>query len=167
MSKEPSQQDTDLEVQEGQKYLIFSLAGEMYGTPLTDLNEVIEAQEPKPMPNMVEHFKGVINLRGQIVGIINLAERLGIPKDSHLESRAAMIFENDSGIFAISIDRIVSILELKEEQIDRQPTISTKVPIAYLSGVAKTEDQLITLIAVNSLLSEEMLLSYRRSKFAG
>ena len=77
-----------------------------------------------------------------------------------------MIFKNDAGMFAISIDKIVSILELTEEQIDRQPTISTKVPITYLAGVAKHEGKLITLIAVNKLLGEEELLSYRRSKFA-
>lgn len=150
---------------EPEKYLIFSVSDALYATILGDVNEVVESQKAKPMPNMVDHFEGLINIRGEVVGVINLLKKLNI-QNNEVKQKAAMIFHNDSGVFAVNIDKTVGICSIEEGQIERRPSLSTQVPMKYLAGVIKKDSDLIPIIELNKLLSDDCYVSFRNSKFS-
>lgn len=144
------------------KYLIFTVSDSVYATALSDVNEVIESQEAKPMPNMVEYFEGLINIRGEVVGVINLLKRLNI-HDNQIQQKASMIFHNDAGMFAINIDKTIGIYNIYDEQIERRPSLTTEVPMKYLAGVIKKDDDLIPIIELNKLLNDDTFVKFKNS----
>lgn len=140
------------------RYLLFELGNELYGTPLLDIREVIEYQEPKFLPNMVSHFVGVINIRGSIVGVIDLRKQFGEKINS--EKRTAMLVsETQQGTIAAIVDRVDSVVIIDPSALDEKPPFMTSVQQDYLVGVAKTKDKLVTIVELQRLLGEERLIS--------
>ena len=142
----------DIFNEEESRYLIFSLGGELYGTPLLGVREVVEPQEAKPIPGTVDYFKGVINIRGQIVGVIDLRVRLQHPA-SKTVGNAFMVFDTSFGPIAAIVDRVESVIKIPEGNIERSPNVRTTVPIDFLLGIAREHERLITLIDLNQILA--------------
>ena len=129
------------------KYLLFYVGDEIYGVPLLDVKEVIEYQEPKTVPNMVSHFSGLINLRGAIVGVMDLREKFGI-SSAKSRTTSMLICETSQGLIAAVIDRVESVTVIPSEQIEPKPPVVTKVKTDYLAGIAKVEDRLVAIITL-------------------
>lgn len=143
--------DKDVELD---RYLLFYLGDELYGTPLMGVREVVEFQKPKPIPQTVPAFLGVINIRGEIVGVIDLRIRLGYPA---AESRAVamMVFSTASGALATVADRMDGVARIPSEDIERAARIDARLPQQFLVGVGKVRDRLVTLIDLNGVLDQE------------
>lgn len=136
------------------KYLLFLLGGEIYGVPLLGVKEVIEFRQAKPVPNMVDYFDGVINLRGEIVGVLDLRRKLGLAAKS---SRCQLIFSTRRGTLAATVDAVQSVVSIPGAAIDREPNVESKIEQKYLIGVGTHEDRLITLLDFQNLLTEAQL----------
>ncbi len=139
------------------RYILFYIGCELYGTPLLDVREVVEYQEPKYMPNMVSHFTGVINIRGSIVGVMDLRKKFSQNTQVN-KTTAFLVSDSEQGSIAAVVDRVDSVQSIAKESIDEKPPIMTSVNQEYLIGIAKIKDQLVTLINLHSLLSEEKLI---------
>lgn len=144
---------------EAHRYLIFRLADELYGTPLLGVREVVEVQPAKPVPNTAPHFNGVINIRGQIVGVIDLRVRFGHATKSS-PNMALMVFETDCGPLAALVDKVESVVKLSEQAIDRNPNIHSSEKLNFLIGIAHEHERLITLIDLNKTLEAEDLETF-------
>ena len=140
------------------RYLLFQVGKELYGTPLLDVREVVEYQEPKFMPNMVSHFVGVINIRGSIVGVIDLRRRFG--EKTEADHRTPMLVsDTPQGTIAAIVDRVDSVVSIEKSALDEKPPVVTSVKQEYLVGVAKSKDRLVTIVELQRLLGEENLVS--------
>ncbi len=147
---------------EEQKYILFRLGEELYGTPLLDVREVVEPIEPKPIPNTVRWFRGVINIRGEIVGVVDLRARFG--QSTELTAgRALMIFSTAVGPLAGLVDKVDSVARIPESDIERHPNVMSVVGQQYLLGIGKLTDRLVTLIDLARVLGEEDLRQIPRS----
>ena len=136
------------------RFLVFSIGGEQFASPLLSVREVLEYQKPKHMPNMVNYFPGVINVRGAIVGVIDLRAKFGVP--ATIETRTAMLLcDTEKGAIAAIVDRVESVQEIQEVDIERKPTIKSKIENEYILGVAKTTSSLITVIDLHKSLVED------------
>ena len=140
------------------RYLLFEVGKELYGTPLLDVREVVEYQEPKFMPNMVSHFVGVINIRGSIVGVIDLRKRFGEKTDGNTKT-AMLVSDTPQGTIAAIVDRVDSVISIEKESIDEKPPVVTSVKQDYLTGVAKAKDRLVTIVELQRLLGSENLVA--------
>jgi purine-binding chemotaxis protein CheW len=138
------------------KYIVFSLGGELYGTKLLSVREVIEAMATKAVPNTIPSFLGVCNLRGQIVGVIDLRIRFGVVAPP-AERPIFLVFETSSGLIGAAVDRIVSVSEIPSHQVEAKPNIVCAVPARYIQGIGKWDDRLVTLIDLRDVLSHEEL----------
>lgn len=149
-------QKADLHADDAQKFLIFQVGEDLFGTALIEVREVIEFHQAKPIPHMPDFFKGVINIRGEIVGVIDLRERLGIKGvASH---PCQLVFETDSGPLAAIVDRVHSVSIIDESQLDRRSTIGVHATDrSYFMGVGKVDDRIFTLISLRKLLRKEEL----------
>lgn len=155
---------TDIELghNDEARYLLFRIAGELYGTPLLGVREVVEPQEPKPIPNTVSFFSGVINLRGQVVGVMDLRKRFG-HEATHQAGMALMVFDTESGPIAALVDAIESVTQIPRSNIEAKPAVRTNVPVDYLIGIGKHGGRLVSLIDLNHILGIEELKAVART----
>jgi purine-binding chemotaxis protein CheW len=136
------------------KFLVFSVGEELYASPLLSIREVLEFQPPKPMPNMVHYFTGVINVRGAIVGVIDLRTKFG-HEAKNWPRTPFLLCDTSRGAIATIVDSVERVQAFAEDQIDRHPPVATKVEQSYLMGVAKSNQELITLVDIEKLLNEQ------------
>lgn len=146
------------------RYLLFRVGEEVYGTPLLGVREVVEPQVCKKIPNTVPYFKGLINIRGEIVGVIDLRTRFQQTVDD--EGTALIVFDTEAGAVGALVDQVDSVMSIKENIIDRNPNISSAVPMEFLIGIAKLDEQLVSLIDLNKTLGNEELSQLRGSKMS-
>jgi len=132
------------------KYLVFELGAELFATPLIEVRSVIEFHEAKPVPHTPPYYKGVINIRGEIVGVIDIRERLGI-KGSE-KPAAQLVFETDLGSLAATVDKVQAVAALPEADLDRKAAgAEGGKDRAYFMGIGKYEGKLLTLISLRKL----------------
>lgn len=154
MQLDPNAQDTLQEMQ--QKYLLFSLAGEIYACPLLAIREVIKVGAIKSVPYMTSHFKGVTNLRGQIISIIDLREKLGLKPPPQTQG-LILIVDCEEGLIGTIIDDVLSVQDFLPNEIENHPNLETRVPVEFLIGIAKMKEQLVNIIDIKRSLSSEDL----------
>jgi len=158
-----SSKDSDTDSgDEAKKYLIFSLDEDLFGTPLLNVREVIEPQPIKKIPNTVDEFLGAINLRGEIIGVIDLRLRLGREPRS-LPTNAFLIFQTEVGAIAALVDQVESISEFSVEDMDSNPNVLFKIPQNFLIGMAKLDDRLVTVLDLFNVLSQDEINQLKSS----
>ena len=166
MSQEPHKKEDDI-VQENKnindnedKFLVYNIQGQLYASPLLSIREVIKMTTIRPLPYMKKYFKGVLNLRGQIVGVIDLRLKFGhkIEPDSGL----IVILDTVQGPIGAVVDDIVSVEGFEVNQIEKNPKLDTQVPLEFFDGVAKSNDRLIHIINIANCLSSEELRQIKK-----
>lgn len=146
-------------------YLIFRLGGELFGTDLLNVLEVMKLPGIKPVPYMKPAFKGVLNLRGQIVSVIDLRQLYEMKVDQPDEGMILIIETAEAPIGAI-VDDLVSVEMIHDDELDRQPVIETKVPSQFLQGIAKKNERLMTLIDISGCLASTEMRARQKGKAA-
>jgi purine-binding chemotaxis protein CheW len=159
-------QDNDINQQEQSRYLIFRLGGEFFGTPLLGVREVIEPQKFKPVPNTVAYFLGLINIRGQVIGLTDLRLKLGI-STKDIKSSALLVFETEAGPVATIADSVEAVQNLADQEIHKNPAIRSPVSTEYLLGIGKFNGQMVTLIDLNKCFSADDFVQVQSKKLVG
>ena len=155
--------ETKDEAGDDSKYIIFSLGSELYGAKLLEVREVVETMPTKSVPNTIAAFKGVCNLRGQIIGVVDLRLRFGIESDKALRP-VLFVFETESGAIAAAVDQIVSVSVIPPKDIESKPNIVSSIPSKYILGIGKMDSRLITLVDLKTILSQEELTRVDQSR---
>ncbi len=148
-----------LSLRTAQKNLIFSLEHEKYGIPLSSVKEVIGMSKITPVPHVPEFFKGLINLRGKIISVIDLRIKLAVPAEAYQAKKTSIIITdvNDLTIGTI-VDDVNEVVGFDDSQIEVDLDISSGIQRKYIRGVAKAEDNtLILLLDISKVLSAEEL----------
>lgn len=135
------------------KYLVYYIGSELFCSPLLSIREVLEYQAPKAMPNMVNYFSGVINVRGAIVGVLDMRTKFGLPNKIGNKT-PLLLCDTDKGAIAAVVESVERVQEFTEQEIDRMPPVQSKVKQEYLMGVARCKDQLITIVDLHKLLAD-------------
>lgn len=141
------------------KYLIFSLAGENYGISLSSVKEVIGLTEVTPVPHVPKFFKGLINLRGKIISVIDLREKLALSQ-SQYESKKTSIIIVEIGDITLGavVDDVEEVVGFEAEQIEDTLDIQSTVSREFITGVAKTSGKrLVLLLDIGKALSVDEL----------
>ncbi len=164
MNSFPNQEASlDTNEEDFHKYVIFRLAEELYGAALLDVREVVERLPIKSVPNTVEAFEGVCNLRGQIIGVVDLRTRFSLQGQAPLRP-ILLVFESDSGAIAAQVDEIISVAIIPSTDIEVRPNIVSAVPLQYIRGIGKYQERLVTLIDLRQVLSSDELTQLDQSK---
>jgi purine-binding chemotaxis protein CheW len=125
--------------------LIFGLAGEEYAVDILRVREIIRYTTPTRVPGMPASVRGLINLRGRVVPVIDLAVRFGLPESVITERTSIVMVETTSAegevVIGIITDTVTAVLELTQEQIQPTPSFGTKVSAEFLDGMAEKGDQ--------------------------
>ena len=144
-------------------YLVFALGESNYATPLLAAREVIEVPSVRSIPNTKDYFMGISNLRGEVIGLIDLRRMLNI--DTELESRnSVVIYESESGPLGAVIDNVRGVINLDQSLITAEVSIKTSVPQQYLQGIGQLPDgELVVVLDLKNILQQDDLLVLRSS----
>lgn len=135
------------------KYLTFTLGGEDYGIGLTAVREIVEILPITPVPHVSAAVKGVINLRGKVLPIVDLKERLGVEGESPGERRCIIVVEvaraEGTLLAGLLVDGVSDVLFIKGENIEDTPSTLSRSSTDYILGMAKIENRVRLLIDVS------------------
>jgi purine-binding chemotaxis protein CheW len=136
--------------------VVFKIGDEEFGVDIAQVREIVRLIEITYMPKAPAFIEGVVNLRGQIVAIIDLAKRLGISSHPRGETTRIIVIEIGENTVGMIVDSVSEVLRLPSENIEDVPgIIETEVPEHYIRGVGKLKDRLLVLLDLNRVLTSE------------
>ena len=138
----------------GGKYLTFVLAGEEYGLEILKVHEIIGMLPITRVPRTPDSIRGVINLRGKIIPIMDLRSRFGMCTDDVTETCIIVVQAHDTQI-GVVVDRMSEVSDIKDEQIEDVPSFGIDVNTEFLLGIAKCQGQVKLLLDIERVLSHE------------
>ncbi len=150
------------------KYLTFSLAGEEYGIGILQVKEIIGMMPITSVPKTPNFVKGVINLRGKVIPVIDLRLRFAISESEYTERTCIIVVEITANygemVIGIVVDSVSEVLNIKEESIEDSPSFGTTLDSEYILGMAKLEGGVKILLDIDKVLtSQELTLLERNS----
>ncbi len=141
------------------KYLTFSLAEEEYGIGILKIKEIIGMMPVTPVPQTPEFVKGVINLRGKVIPVVDLRLRFGMEAIDYTDRTCIIVVEiaGQAGTVQIGIvvDAVSEVLSIGGDEIEDTPTFGTKLNTDYILGMAKMEGGVKILLEIDSVLTGE------------
>lgn len=143
-----------------EKYISFTLADERYALAFACVREILPAGESTPVPLAPDDVLGVINLRNNIVSVIDLRKRFALPSSPTGGESSVLILENNGALLGIAVDNVDAALSVTSEQLSPPPEHSTGKMMRYAEWVARHDRQLIV------ILSSEKLFSFEDKKAA-
>ncbi len=150
-------------VEELVQLVIFTLDNEEYGVPITDLQEIIKVTEATPIPGAPEFIRGILNLRGKIVVVVDLEKRFNLKRETEAPAQHIIIAEVNESTFGVVVDQVMEVLRVPVSQIQPTPeVVSSKIHADYLNGVVVVEDKASDLKVEKS--TQEVAEAGRNSK---
>lgn len=136
--------------------VVFNIGEEEFGVEINQVREIVKLVSITRMPKAPQFIEGVVNLRGQIITVIDLAKRLDLPSLGKTEATRIMVVEVGSNTVGMIVDSVSEVLRLSMDSIEDTPSlIDTEVHERYLRGVGKSEDRLLILLDLNEVLSSD------------
>ncbi len=131
----------------------FKLGSEEYGVDIAQVQEINRMVAVTHVPRAPQFMEGVINLRGQLIPIIDLRARFGMPRTEHTKNTRIVVTEIGSKRVGMVVDSVSEVLRLPVDQIEDAPEMLTGVDTEYIRGVGKIEDRLIILLDLGRIIS--------------
>ncbi|QEY18371.1 chemotaxis protein CheW [Cellvibrio sp. KY-GH-1] len=139
------------------QYLTFRIGNEHYGLELSQTREIIEYSGITEVPLMPNFLRGVINLRGEVVPVIDLAVRLG-RKPIEVQKRTCIIVvelqnNEQNHVLGLLADAVSEVIEMDDENIEDAPSFGANIRAEFIQGIAKRDDEFVVLLDANNALS--------------
>jgi purine-binding chemotaxis protein CheW len=139
-----------------QSFLVFKLGPEEFGLDIANVVEIFKSQKIFEVPEIEEYIAGVINVRGEVMPLVDLRKRFGL-KPSPVKERTVLVRTNDETLGLI-VDEVKEILNFEEEEISKPPTIFKGLAAKYLVGLGKKEGRVVVLLDLDNILSREEII---------
>lgn len=135
------------------RYLIFTLAGEHYGLAFKNFREVLPRRDSIPVPFAPKSIKGIVNLRGQIVSVVDLYALFSLNKPEIDTESPTVILELNQQLIAISVDSVESVLHLPAEKIENPPIFNNNKLNNFSEAITRHDRQFIIILSTEKLFS--------------
>ena len=154
------QATTSSQTREG-KYLTFSLKGEEYGIEILKIKEIIGMMTVTQIPKTPPYVKGVINLRGKVIPVVDLRLRFSMEETGYTDRTCIVVVDIRHGsgqdfLIGIVVDAVSEVLNIKEAEIEETPNFGTKLDTDYILGLAKTASGVKILLDIDQVLNSEL-----------
>ncbi|REL29774.1 chemotaxis protein CheW [Thalassotalea euphylliae] len=146
-----------------QEYLTFVLSGEEFGVDILCVQEIRVLSTVTELPNKPDYLKGVINLRGVIIPIVDLRQRFGLEPLSYDDKTVTIILRSRNPekpmVVGIIVDAVSEVYKFDPTNVRKPPALGSKLDSSFLKGLATVEEKLIILLDTATLLNEDELFS--------
>ncbi len=140
---------------DGSQYLTFQLGDELYGVDILRVQEIKGYTTVTKIPNTPPHIKGVLNLRGTIVPIVELRTKFGMPTIDYTMFTVIVVVVVRDRIMGLVVDSVSDVLNINKKDIQAPPEFGAKVDVSVLTGIGKSGDKLVALLNIDRLLTED------------
>lgn len=141
------------------KYLTFRLRNETYGIEILKVREIIGMMKVTPMPRTPDFVRGVINLRGRVIPVIDLRLKFGMPSQDDTELSCIIVVqihtEQKEMVTGLIVDEVSEVSDIDAAQIEDAPTFGSAVDTEFILGIGKMQDRVVLLLDVNRILTGE------------
>jgi purine-binding chemotaxis protein CheW len=138
-------------------YLTFFIRGEEYAAPILRVKEIIEYETVTRVPSTPAHVRGVINLRGAVLPVIDLAAKFGHGESETTRTTCIVVVETRVGgetlVVGLMADSVSEVVEIADEQIEEPPAFGTGVRVDFLAGMGKLDHKLVLVLDIDCVLS--------------
>jgi len=145
----------------GGKFLTFFLEDEEYGIEILKVQEIIGMMSVTPVPRTPSFVRGVINLRGNVMPIIDLRLKFGMPAIAQTEETCIIVVRAQGVEMGIIVDKVSEVLDIATEEIDPVPSFGATVDTAYILGIGKAAGNVKLLLHIDKVLSTDEVVDLR------
>ena len=146
-------------LEEQQQYLTFMLSGETYAISILRIKEIIQYGQLTEVPRMPSFIRGVINLRGAVVPVIDLSARFGKPPTEVGRRNCIIIIEvaieEETHSVGVMVDAVNAVLEISDSDIEPAPTFGTHIHAEFIAGMGKINGKFVIILNIQQVLSME------------
>ena len=146
---------------EDQQYLTFLLSGEMYAIAILNIKEIIEYSNLTEVPMMPGFIRGVINLRGSVVPVVDLSVRFGRNKTEVSRRTCIVIIEveeqDEKHDIGVMVDSVSEVLEIARSEIEPPPAFGAQIRVDFMHGMGKVKGKFVIILNANKVLSVDEL----------
>ncbi len=142
---------------EDQQFLTFNLADEYYGVDILKVQEIKGYTTVTRIPNTPNYLKGVLNLRGTIVPIVDLRMKFGMGMTEPTPFTVVVVVNVRNRVMGFLVDAVSDVLDLNAKNIQPPPELGNAVDITFVAGIGNANDRLVTLLDIDRVLTEEEL----------
>ncbi|KPD24704.1 MULTISPECIES: chemotaxis protein CheW [Idiomarina] len=137
------------------QWVTFQLDDETYGINVMQVQEVLRYSEIAPVPGAPNYVLGIINLRGNVVTVIDTRLRFGLQTTEVTDNTRIVIIESEKQVIGILVDSVAEVVYLKTSEIDSAPNVGTDESARFIQGVSNRDDELLILVDLDKMLTDD------------
>ncbi len=144
----------DVVEKEKKQYIVVKIGGEHYGIDISYIDNIVRMSKITRVPKAPQYYRGVINLRGEVVPVMSLRRRMNLDDDEFTDASRIIILKLDQGgLMGVIVDEVKEVLSLSEDDIE-EPTSTLKSKNSFICGVGTNGDELISIFEISSIIGE-------------
>ena len=140
---------------ESKQYIVVMVGSEQYGIDISYIDNIVRMQKITRVPKVQTYFKGVINLRGEIIPVMSIRLKLGLEDDNYTDKTRIIIIKVDGATIGVIVDQVKEVVTLGSEEIDKVAHNPKDVKSTFINGIGKNGDDLISLFDISSVVDEK------------
>ena len=140
------------------QYIVVKIGNEQYGIDISYVDNIVRMQKIIRVPKAQHYFKGVINLRGVIVPVMSIRLKMQLEDDKFTNSSRIIILKMDQALIGIIVDEVKEVVTLENTDIEKMAYDSKEDRTSYINGIGKHAGELISLLDINSVITEKELV---------
>ena len=137
------------------QWVTFRLEGETYGINVMQVQEVLRYTEIAPVPGAPSYVLGIINLRGNVVTVIDTRNRFGLPPADITDQTRIVIIEAEGHVVGILVDAVAEVVYLRQSEIENAPNVGNEESAKFIQGVCNKNDELLILVELDKMMSDQ------------
>lgn len=142
-------------IDQAKQYVSFVLDGEEYGVPILSVQEIIRYESLTRLPQSPEFIEGVLNLRGQVIPVVNLRVKFDLSAKEMDRSTRIIVVEVKQRVVGMVVDQVSEVLLINEDEIAPAPPMGARLRTDFISGMGKIRDKLIILLHIEKILTTD------------
>ncbi len=139
------------------KFLTFVLSNEEYGIEILKVREIIGLMDITTVPQTPDYMKGVINLRGKVIPVIDLRMKFSMQEEEHTQETCVIVVEVNSTSIGIIVDSVSEVSDIGGGEIENAPKFGQGIDTSFIMGLGKVKEKIVILLDIDAVLSSDEL----------
>ena len=141
---------------ETKQYIVVQIGNEKYGIDIGYIDNIVRMQKITRVPKVQHYFKGIINLRGEIVPVMSIRKKMGLADDVITDASRIIILKiEEKGSIGVVVDEVREVITLNMAEVDKTSVSARNVKDSFINGIGKNGEELISLFEINAIIEEK------------
>ncbi len=140
-----------------EEFLTFVLSNEAYGIEILKVREIIGIMDITTVPQTPDYMKGVINLRGKVIPLIDLRMKFSMQEEVHTQETCIIVVEVNGASIGIVVDSVSEVVGINSEEIENSPRFTQGIDTSFIMGLGKVKEKILILLDIDAVLSSDEL----------